>query len=248
MEVQLRVVGCSPAWPNPGSAQSGYLVEGSGRVLFDCGSGVLAQLRALDGWPRVDAVVITHYHLDHYGDLVPWVWGALFGPGRDAPRAELWVPPGTSEQLDHLGMHFWQADMFRQAFDVREYPEDETFTAGGLELTATRVLHYEMQTYGLRARENGRTLAYSGDSGPCPQLADIARDADLFLCEATLRDGAADGPTRGHLAVDEAVAAYKEGGADRLLLTHRPQELPVDDGYELARDGLLVPVGSASAV
>ena len=49
------MVGCSPAWPNPGGAQSGYLVEGEGRLLLDCGPGVLSRLREVDGgWPRVD--------------------------------------------------------------------------------------------------------------------------------------------------------------------------------------------------
>ena len=43
--VKLTVVGCSPAWPNPGGAQSGYLVNGSGNLLLDCGPGVLARLR-----------------------------------------------------------------------------------------------------------------------------------------------------------------------------------------------------------
>ena len=45
MAVRLTVVGSSPAWPNPGGAQSGYLVEGPGLLLLDCGAGVLARLR-----------------------------------------------------------------------------------------------------------------------------------------------------------------------------------------------------------
>ena len=57
MEMKLKVIGCSPAWPNPGGAQSGYLVEGPpGRVLLDCGAGVLAKLRELEDWPRIDAI------------------------------------------------------------------------------------------------------------------------------------------------------------------------------------------------
>jgi ribonuclease BN (tRNA processing enzyme) len=90
MEVKLRVVGCSPAWPNPGGAQSGYLVESDGaRVLLDCGPGVLARLREWEDWPRVDAIAITHWHLDHWGDLIPWVWGAMFGPARELDTPEL---------------------------------------------------------------------------------------------------------------------------------------------------------------
>jgi len=100
MPVKVIVVGCSPAWPNPGGAQSGYLVEGDGRLLLDCGPGVLARLRATDdGWPRVDAVAITHFHLDHWGDLVPWIFGAAFGPGREVPKPELWLPPGGNDRL-----------------------------------------------------------------------------------------------------------------------------------------------------
>src|SRR5438093_6314380 len=93
--VKLTVVGCSPAWPNPGGAQSGYLLQNDGeRLLLDCGPGVLARLRELNGgWPVVDAVVVTHWHLDHWGDLVPWVWGSMAGPGRERPKVRLWLPP-----------------------------------------------------------------------------------------------------------------------------------------------------------
>ena len=83
-----------------------------------------------------------------------------------------------------------------------------------------------------------RTLAYSGDSGPTDRLADVARDADLFICEATLERGELDGELRGHLSADEALEAYRASGAHRLLLTHRPQELELDGGLELAYDGL----------
>ena len=80
--MKLTVAGCSPAWPNPGGAQSGYLLEsGGGRLLLDCGPGVLARLRESEPWPDLGAIAITHWHLDHWGDLVPWVWGQMFGPG-----------------------------------------------------------------------------------------------------------------------------------------------------------------------
>ena len=87
--MRLTVIGSSPAWPNPGGAHSGYLIEDSKRLLLDCGPGVLPRLREMEGWPQLDAVAITHWHLDHWGDLVPWVWGSLYGLGHDLPRVEL---------------------------------------------------------------------------------------------------------------------------------------------------------------
>jgi ribonuclease BN (tRNA processing enzyme) len=241
--VKLTVVGSSPAWPNPGGAQSGYLIEGPGRLLLDCGPGVLARLRELyssNGWPRVDAIVVSHFHLDHWGDLVPWVWGLMVGPARDEEPPELWVPPGGREELQALGSRLGKPDMFEQTFRLREFVEDEPFTAAGLEVRALQLPHYTLQTFGFRVTNGTRSLAYSGDSGPSERLSELARGCDLFLCEATLERPELDGEPRGHLSADEAVAAFEASGARRLLLTHRPRELPVDSGLELAYDGLEV--------
>jgi ribonuclease BN (tRNA processing enzyme) len=233
MEVRLTVIGSSPAWPNPGGACSGYLVDG--RLLLDCGPGVLAKLRQREVWPSVEAIAITHLHLDHWGDLIPWVWGSLFGPGDSRPA--LWLPPGSGDQLRPILHRLGSEDMFERAFDVAEYEPRRPFTAAGLEVTAVPVVHYDIDAYGFRV-QGDRLVAYSGDTGPCDELVELARDADLFLAEATLERGDDDGPLRGHLAPDEAEAAAEAAGAKRLLLTHRPQERVLSAATELAHDGL----------
>ena len=237
--MKLTVVGCSPAWPNPGGAQSGYLLEADGqRLLLDCGPGVLARLREQEPWPAIDAIAITHWHLDHWGDVVPWVWGGTLGPGRDTAAPELWVPPDGREMLGAIGARLGQPEMFDEAFAVQEYAEERAFSAGGFEVTPYRVLHYGLLAFGFRASRNGTVLAYSGDSGPDPSLAELARDADLFVCEATLEQPNPEGGTRGHLAAPEAIAAFERSRAKRLLITHRPAERPLDEGLEQAYDGL----------
>jgi len=211
MAVRLTVVGSSPAWPNPGGAQSGYLVEdGGGRLLLDCGPGVLARLRELDGgWPLIDAVVITHWHLDHWGDLVPWVWGSLKGPGAEVRPAQLWLPPEGRERIRDFGARLGWDDMFDQTFEIRDYRGDEPFQAAGFTVLARRLPHYTLLTFGLRVT-NGSHL---------------------------------DGTPRGHLSAEEALDAYRASGARRLLLTHRPGELPLDNGVDRAYDGMVVELG-----
>src|SRR4026208_2090713 len=112
--VRLTVIGCSPAWPNPGGAPSGDLPDrpgplpphrgpalpprpparapppGPGPLLLDCGPGVLARLRER-GHLAIDAIAITHFHLDHWGDLVPWAW--LAAHGRERPARPPPPPP-----------------------------------------------------------------------------------------------------------------------------------------------------------
>jgi ribonuclease BN (tRNA processing enzyme) len=234
--VKLSVVGCSPAWHDPGGAQSGYLLEEEGRrLLLDCGPGVLARLREREGWPHVDAIAITHFHLDHWGDLVPWSFGAAFGPGRGLPAPELWLPPDGAAKLRSLDPMLSTFAMF-EAFAVHEYAEGEPFEAAGFHLTALRTAHYEQTSFGFRVNGGDATLAYSGDSAPAPALAELARGADLFVCEATLAE--AEPGLRGHLTVEEALDAYRASGARRLLVVHRPAELSVPEGVERAHDGL----------
>lgn len=234
--MRVRIVGCSPAWPNPGGCQSGYLLEEDGRrLLLDCGPGVLARLRAEEGWPRLDAIVATHLHLDHVGDLVPWAYGIAYGAGGSVPVPELWLPEGGAEVL--RGLEAIGGDAVVETFPVREYGE-APFLAAGFAVTPVATEHYDTHSFGLRVESGGRVVAYSADSGPSPALAELARDADLFLCEATLQEP--EQGTRGHLTAAEALEAHRASGARRLLLIHRPLELPAPEGAELAEDGMVV--------
>jgi ribonuclease BN (tRNA processing enzyme) len=239
--VRLTVVGCSPAWANPDGAHSGYLVAANGTtVLLDCGPGVLPRLRASRRLGDVDAVVVSHMHLDHWGDLVPWAFGRARGILTRGRRPQLWLPPGAADRMRRLGAELRFGDVLEGTFDVREHPDGAPFAVGALELTAMRVEHYDEPTWGIRVSDGERTLAYSADTGPTPALADLARGVDLFLCEATLAEPEPD--ERGHLSVDEAVAAFEASGARRLLLTHRAVEQPVAAGLDLACEGATVEV------
>jgi ribonuclease BN (tRNA processing enzyme) len=196
-------------------------------------------LRAQEPWPLVDAIVLTHFHLDHWGDLVPWIFGAAFGAGKDAEPPHLWLPPGGTETLHAWGAQLGFGSQIDRAFLVHEYSDGARFEAAGLELVAAALTHYDELTFGVRITDGSSTLAYSGDTAPTPRLAELARDADVFLCEATLAQPEPP-DDRGHLTADEAVEAFRAAGATRLIVIHRPDELPLDDGIERAHDGLEV--------
>ncbi len=91
---------------------------------------------------------------------------------------------------------------------------------GPFSITAREVVH-PVTAFALRVEAEGRTLAYSGDSGVCPGLDDTARGADLFLCEASFLEGAPNPPDL-HLTGAEAGRTAADAGVQRLLLTHIP--------------------------
>jgi ribonuclease BN (tRNA processing enzyme) len=165
----------------------------------------------------------------------------MFGLGRDE-HPELWLPPRGTARLRHFGVRFGTPGMFEESFDVHEYTNETAFEAAGFQVTPMSLPHYTLETYGLRISNGATTVAYSGDSGPSERLAELARGADLFICEATLESPEADGELRGHLAPEEAIAAFEASGARRLLVTHRPHELALDSDLELAHDGLVIDI------
>jgi ribonuclease BN (tRNA processing enzyme) len=208
---------------------SGYLLaHDGGRLLIDCGPGVLSRLREHEDWPTVDAIAITHMHIDHYGDLAAWLWGQLHVPAPGSQAPKVWLPPGGRETLYHL------ASRFHEVFEIEEYGDGIPFETAGFTVSPVRVAHYTQPTWGFRVEADGKVAAFSSDTGPTPALTNLANGADVFVCEATLGD-AESGP-RGHLTAAEAEAAG--AGARRLLLVHRPAELATPDALELAYDGL----------
>ena len=165
------------------------------RVLLDCGPGVLGRLRESALWPEVDAIAITHWHLDHWGDLVPWVWGTFYlARNGEMPKPALWVQPGGAEFLASLGDRLGFPDMFERTFELSEYEPDTPFQIGKLAVTPTRVPHYRLETYAFRVQSNGAVLTYSGDSAPsdrarrvCPRCGSLRVRGDAPAWRARRR-------------------------------------------------------------
>jgi ribonuclease BN (tRNA processing enzyme) len=216
--LSLTVIGCSPAWPNPGEACSSYLVEASDkRILLDLGTGALGQLLERDGQP-VSAIVLSHLHWDHMADLVPLTYGLLYGWYSDWPRPSLWTPPGGREQLRRIAEAAIGKDgFFEEALDVKDYEPAAGLPLGRARL-AFRAMRHPVASFAIRVECGGTSLCYSGDTGPTPALAEHARGVNLFLCEAGMGDGE-EASEEHHLAA-EAGQAAADARVKRLVLTH----------------------------
>jgi ribonuclease BN (tRNA processing enzyme) len=224
----LTILGASPAAPNDAGACSGYLLRKDGSaVLMDCGSGVAGRIAEYVPPRLLHGVAISHLHPDHYFDLVPLYYLIKFGEPRPAslgPKLALYVPPGGRAFFGKLGeLIADRTAMLEDVFDLCEYRAGVEYSLGDLKFTFHQVQHYVLSHAMRVATSNGRTLVFSSDVAPCPQLVAAARDADLFMCESALLDRAqdeADPAKRGHMSAVEAGAAAQAAGARRLLITH----------------------------
>ncbi|MGH3875637.1 MAG: MBL fold metallo-hydrolase [Actinophytocola sp.] len=211
--MKVTVLGSCAAWPEPGRACSGYLVEHDGfRLVLDLGFATLPRLLRYCPGGTVDAVVITHRHSDHCVDLNGLLRVRHYGE-RTLPRVPLLCPPDVAELVDTLEPQPRLAELF----DVGELPGSHRvgpFHVDGIDLP-----HFVPNT-GIRLTTASRTLAYTGDTGPDPQLAELGADADLYIMEATLQAEPEPGEPRRLLTAREAGQWATEANARRLLLTH----------------------------
>lgn len=212
-DLRLTVLGSCGGFPEPGRACNGFLLEhGEGAIVLDLGYGTLPRLLAARPDGDVDAVIITHEHPDHCIDLHALFRMRLYG-GDTRRRIPLYCPPGV---LDRLAGIEPDVDL-RAVFDVRALPG--SYDVGPVRLTSMLLPHF-VDNAGIRLDGDHLTLAYTGDTAPVSALADLGRDADLFVIEATDRPGELSKPTRNLLTAAEAGSWGTAAGAKRLLLTH----------------------------
>jgi ribonuclease BN (tRNA processing enzyme) len=104
---------------------------------------------------------------------------------------------------------------------VREWVDGEAVQFGSVTVLP-RLVSHPTESYGMRITDSGgATLVYSGDTGACESLVELARGAQVFLCEASWTDSP-ERPPHLHLSGTEAGRIAKRAGVGDLLLTHIP--------------------------
>src|SRR5919202_3677098 len=236
--MRLTVLGKSPSWQDANGACSGYLIEdGETSVLLDCGNGVFSKLRRYRDYTRVDAVVITHLHADHFLDLVPFAYALTYAPrqqpvpvdrwpGVERPaRPRLFAPHGAHDTFRRVVGAWGNEDLVEKAFDLCEYDPSDAPEVGPLRFSFQPVPHFT-ETFAVQVRSSngaGR-LVFGADSRPTDELVEFARDCDLLLVEGTLPRPERTGE-RGHLTPREAGEHGRAAQAKRVVLTHISDEL-----------------------
>ena len=215
--MQLTILGSAGTIPAVDSPCSSYLVEAEGfRLLVDFGNGAASSLQRSHGLFDVDAVLVTHLHGDHWLELVPYMYVRNFHPERTETPVPVFGPSGMKEALGAT-LPAGGAELLGKAYDFREV--DVRGCEIGPFSVQFALTNHPVETYAVRLGHNGRSLAYSADTGVCDALVRLAREADLFLCEASFTDGV-DAPPDVHLTGRQAGEHADRAGVGRLILTH----------------------------
>lgn len=232
--MKLTVVGCSGSFPSAESACSSYLVEADGfRLLLDLGNGALGELQRHVGLYDLNAVFLSHLHADHCIDMCAYFVARYYRhDGGRCPALPVYGPEGTEQRLTTAYADTPSASSMSEVFDFRTV-KPGTFDIGPFTVRTERVRH-PVEAYGIRVEHGGRSLTYTGDTGPGKELAELAADTDLFLCEAAFTAGKENIPDL-HLNGREAGEVASEARVRRLVLTHIPPWTDPDTNLADAR-------------
>lgn len=216
--MRLTVIGCAGSYPNATSPASCYLVEHDGhRLLLDLGNGALGALQrhvALD-WPgAIDAVILSHGHVDHCVDAASLYVQRHYAPTPAVERLPIW---GPSDMRDRLASVYGMDDAAALDEQFQFHLLGGTTVIGPFTVTSSPAVH-PVEAYSIRIEAAGRTLVYSGDTAPHEGLVKLSRGADLALFEASfVGTGHAPGV---HMSGAEAGELAQRAGVASLLLTH----------------------------
>jgi len=218
--MRLTVLGTGTIAFSPNRSCAGYYVEaGDARLLLDCGSGTTRRLAELGiPWQELTHVVLTHFHVDHHGDLPTLVFGLKYGmlPARTAPL-QVVGPAGTSALLGRLaGAHGDWLTAPGFPLLVTELAPGATFDLGGATLGCTKVPH-TAESVAYSITEGARRLVYSGDTGFDPAFAEWAKGCDLLVLECSLPQSMA---IVEHLTPEQCGELARVAAPGLLVLTH----------------------------
>jgi ribonuclease BN (tRNA processing enzyme) len=245
LTVRLTFVGSGDAFASGGRFQPCLLLDGGAEpLLLDCGASSLIALKRLGIDPSgIGWIALTHLHGDHFGGL-PW----LILDGQFAPRTNpltIMGPPGTEARVQRAfeALYPGAADAERP-FETR-FVEFETRIPrdfGPARITAYPVSHTPgTEPHGFRIEYANKAVAYSGDTEWTETLPELARGADLFVCECNFFNLRVP----GHLNYETLMQHRAELDCERIVLTHMSEDMLdhlSDVELQTAGDGVVIEV------
>ncbi len=213
--MELLVIGCWAPFPPAGQACSGYLLKDQQtNILLDCGHGVVSQLGKYIDLGDIDAVVISHFHSDHYVDLYAirhYIRSAMVQGHRSKPL-KVFLPGKPAEKYDYFAS--------LAELEVTEIKSGLCHVIGSLQMKFHEMLH-TVTSFGIELSNGSTSFFYSGDTAFSAEVQLAAQNADILLLETSiLMKDSAYAQQALHLTTREAAEIAQNSRAELLIATH----------------------------
>lgn len=230
--MKLTIIGCTGSMSGPASPASSYLVQAQGfdpainaqrtwNIVLDMGPGSFGALWQHIDPCDIDAVLFSHCHADHMGDVISYHVFKRWGPGRGTTPVQM---AGSCDllarirQIDGVG----EEENYEDCFAFHTFQSGKALQVGPVTITPTLGWHtvpsYAMRLEAPRSDGTVASVLYTGDTDYCDSVAQAARGVDVLLseCGFTCED-----EVEGiHMNGKDVGTMATEAGVGRLLVTH----------------------------
>lgn len=211
--MELIILGSSASYALPGEATASYLVKHNGQsICLDIGSGSLSHFFNWQDPANIEALILSHLHMDHVADIYPLRLYLNFD--RPEKKLDVYAPEGAAEKLASV-LSPKGDKIFQKVLRFKTITEN-TIKIGNFKLTFAKMVH-DIPSFAVKVEAGSKSLVYSSDTTYNEKLVELAKGADLFLTEATLNI-----PVEGidHMTAAEAGELAAKAKVKRLVLTH----------------------------
>ena len=215
--MKIKILGYWGGYPSQGGATAGYLIStDEGNVLLDCGSGVMSKLSLTTKAEELSGVILSHLHYDHTADIgiLQYAMTGALRTGKVKDKLEVYAPNEPNV--------LWQAIHSDQSVTI-PINQSSILNIAGIEIEFNAV-HHTIICYAVKFTYKGKTIVYSADTAYDESLVSFAKDADLFICEATICEGSIHTAGAGHMDAKEAGRLARKANVETLILTHLPHD------------------------
>lgn len=220
--MNITILGSGTCVPSLERYPCSVLIQaGDAAILLDFGPGIMGQLLKKGVHINdLDMIFLSHFHLDHCADLAPFIFATKY-PGfiRTKPLA-LAGGTGVRRLYERLNEAYnGSLEMPADRFRIAELSEKgrETLDIEGLQLSWAKPVHKPESRSFRFVDSSGFSFVYSGDTDYSPDLIELARRADIMICESALPD---DRKVEGHATPSVAGTMARKAGVKKLVLTH----------------------------
>jgi ribonuclease BN (tRNA processing enzyme) len=226
MKVEIQFLGTGDAFGSGGRHQTCIHVAAGGyRFLIDCGASALISMKRWGLDPaRIDAILLTHLHGDHFGGIPFLILEAQLISKRTRPLV-IAGPPGLEKRIhDAMEIFFPGSAAIQQKFSIEflELLDATEQPIGPHTVTPYPVLHASgAPSYALRVNCGGKVIAYSGDTQWTDALLKASNGADLFICEAYFFEK----KIRYHMDCASLIKHREQLACRRLVVTHMSEDM-----------------------
>lgn len=249
--MEIKVLGTVAPYPKGNMNCSGFLVrDGDTKVLLDAGFGSSRELDVFKDLKNL-TVIISHYHPDHYGDLLALANQTFIAKklGYLDKPVDVYLPAPIRKRPSISGE--WQTpvifpsdsidyDLLTNSenvnyFKYHTYDENKKLKIGDMEISFKKTVH-PISTQAVKIISNGVSLVYSSDTDyENNSIVDFSRNADMLICEASFLRGQDKGNS-GHLYAHEAGMIASSANVKNLRLFHTFPEIAKEKYVEEAKE------------